>query len=220
MRFMKHIIKILVITSMLTAFSSCHVEEDSVGPDAQTSASNAAYLAILSGVSQINQTTTNTVFNPSQSQFTVYPINSTQDCASGGSTTTSGALTVSVSGNNPELFHISYSYSVSLNQCSTSSIDGDNFTVTGNDIAVTGTSDWTVSGTFGYQSYSSSDSASVSGNLDVSGDASMNCDVSLSEVLTQSGNGSSGNENGSLAGTLCGEQINNPISVTVTVSST
>jgi hypothetical protein len=114
--------------------------------------------------------------------------------------------------------HFSYNYSVTLNGCANSGLDGNTDTVTGSGIAVTGTSDWSISGQLGNETFNSSDNASITGNLEVGGDVSMSCDISVTEQLTQAGSGSSMNESGNITGELCGQQVNYPMTVTVTVS--
>ena len=202
----------------MASLNACQ-QSDSIDEGTQSQASVAGYLAVLNAVSQVNQTTVNNVFSTSLTSAMVYPINVTQNCSLGGPETIQGALVPTITGSNPELIHYTYNYSVSFNQCEVASVNGSGYTVTGSNIAISGTSDWTITGSFTAPSFNATDNATIVGGIDVEGATSASCNVSLDEQLSQTGNNTSGYENGNLSGNICGDQINNPMSVTVSVGS-
>jgi len=172
--------------------------------------------AMSSGRTDLTETTTE-LGQPTDKPRTTSVINTTLACNGGGSVTVTGTLTDNSTGTNPVTIDFIYNHTLVFNNCVSMGNDGQNYTIAGTGITASGTSVWTITNPFQQNETSTvSDAISITGNFDVTGAESLNCDINLTEQMNSTVAVGSSTGNGTITGTACGTSYNGTISYTAT----
>jgi hypothetical protein len=214
---MKKLFVGLVVGALPIVFASCNSADNSSNGGSWQSGQTSAVLNAASGsASQVNSANVVTI----QSTHGISSVDTTVPCTGGGSASVSGSLQGAQTGTYPnDTMTLSYTYTFTFNQCVSSGNDGNYYTVSGTGITLMGSSDWVNSGTGLSASFVGKDNFSIEGNVDVTGNESLNCDIDLSQATTTSETGGVFNETGSYSGTVCGQTEDGNISINGAVSS-
>ena len=153
---------------------------------------------------------------PTDKPRTTSSVNTTLPCTGGGTVTVTGSLTDALTGTNPVTIDFIYNHTLVFNDCVSTGNDGQNYTISGTGITASGTSVWTITNPMQQTETSTvSDAISITGNFDVTGAESLNCDINLTEQMNSTVAVGSSTGNGTITGTACGTSYNGTISYTV-----